>query len=126
MQSNGASMAGRGAFAAAEARIENTHISGLPAQLKVKVHVESTMSTYTFVVSPTISFQTLKDRIDVKLQRSSSLSLSSGKVKLKYLDDDDYVSIQSDEDVQMAFETWRDSQRAMNAVGIGEIDLYIQ
>jgi cell division control protein 24 len=127
--SNGVTMAGRGAFAAAEARIEHTGVAqhlGLPAQLKVKVHCESNMSSMTFVVSPNISFQTLKDRIDVKLQRSSNLSLSSGKVKLKYLDEDDYISIQSDEDVQMAFETWRDSQRAMNAVGIGEIDLYIQ
>jgi cell division control protein 24 len=129
MQPNGASMAGRGAFAAAEARIENIGVAqnlGLPAQLKVKVHCEIDLSTFTLVVSPNITFQTLKDRIDVKLQRSSSVTLSSGKVKLKYLDEDDYISIQSDEDVQMAFETWRDSQRAINAIGIGEIDLYIQ
>jgi cell division control protein 24 len=98
----------------------------LPTQLKVKVHCPSAGSTMTFVVPANISFQSLKDRIDVKLQRSTSLSLSSGQVKLKYLDDDDYVSIQSDEDVQMAFETWRESQRAQNLSGLGEIDLYIQ
>jgi cell division control protein 24 len=98
----------------------------LPSQLKVKVHCPSAGSSMTFVVPANISFQSLKDRIDVKLQRSTSLSLSSGQVKLKYLDDDDYVSIQSDEDVQMAFETWRESQRAQNLSGIGEIDLYIQ
>jgi cell division control protein 24 len=84
----------------------------------------------TFVVPINISFQSLKDRIDVKLQRSSTntlSTLSSGHVKLKYLDDDDFVSIQSDEDVQMAFETWRESQKAqLVGGGIGEIELYIQ
>jgi cell division control protein 24 len=98
----------------------------LPSQLKVKVHAHSAGTSMTFVVSPNITFQSLKDRIDVKLQRSTNLSLSSGQVKLKYLDDDDYISISSDEDVQMAFETWRESQRAQNLSGIGEIDLYIQ
>lgn len=98
----------------------------LPSQLKVKVHCHSAGTSMTFVVSPNITFQSLKDRIDVKLQRSTNLSLSSGQVKLKYLDDDDYISISSDEDVQMAFETWRESQRAQNLPGIGEIDLYIQ
>jgi cell division control protein 24 len=98
----------------------------VPTQLKVKVHCPSQGTSMTLVVPPNISFQSLKDRIDVKLQRSTTLSLSSGQVKLKYLDDDDYVSIQSDEDVQMAFETWREAQRSQNMSGIGEIDLYIQ
>jgi cell division control protein 24 len=98
----------------------------LPTQLKVKVHCPSQGTSMTFVVPPNISFQSLKDRIDVKLQRSTNLSLSSGQVKLKYLDEDDYISIQSDEDVQMAFETWREAQRTQNMSGIGEIDLYIQ
>jgi cell division control protein 24 len=80
----------------------------------------------SFVVSMNISYQSLKDRIDVKLQRSTNLSLSSGQVKLKYLDEDDYVSIQSDEDVQMAFETWRESQRGHSVGTIGEIELFIQ
>jgi cell division control protein 24 len=105
----------------------------LPTQLKVKVHCSSgsgSINSMTFVVPINISFQSLKDRIDVKLQRSSTSAvstLSSGHVKLKYLDDDDFVSIQSDEDVQMAFETWRESQKAQQiGGGIGEIELYIQ
>lgn len=98
----------------------------LPTQLKVKVHCPSAGSSMSFVVSMNISYQSLKDRIDVKLQRSTNLSLSSGHVKLKYLDEDDYVSIQSDEDVQMAFETWRESQRGHSVGTIGEIELFIQ
>ncbi|KAF2020711.1 hypothetical protein BU24DRAFT_7134 [Aaosphaeria arxii CBS 175.79] len=100
----------------------------LPTQLKVKVHCPSAGSTMTLVVSTTISFQSLKDRIDAKLQRSTSVSLGAGQVKLKYLDDDDYVSILSDEDVQTAFETWKEQQRDMNPGGqqLGEIELFCQ
>jgi cell division control protein 24 len=98
----------------------------IPTQLKIKVHCRAAGSTMVLVVSANISYQSLKDRIDAKLQRSTTISLSSGNVKLKYLDDDDYVSVQSDEDVQMAFETWREAQRGTNLAGLGEIELYIQ
>ena len=98
-----------------------------PTQLKVKVHCESAGCTYTLVVAINISYQSLKDRIDAKLQRSTNLSLSSGQLKLKYLDDDDYVSIQSDEDVQIAFETWKEQHMDQIVAGqLGEIELYCQ
>ena len=81
----------------------------------------------TLVVSTNISYQSLKDRIDAKLQRSTNVSLSTGAVKLKYLDDGDYISIQSDEDVQTAFESWREQQREHISAGqMGEIELYWQ
>ncbi|TKA65253.1 hypothetical protein B0A55_11383 [Friedmanniomyces simplex] len=100
-------------------------LSTAPTQLKVKVHCPSASQTLTLVVPLTISYQSLKDRIDAKLQRSTNLSLSdraSGGgggggpkesvvvVKLKYLDEEDFVSIQSDEDVLTAFETWREQR----------------
>lgn len=85
-----------------------------------------------------ITYQSLKDRIDAKLQRSTNISLSDkggeqggrGVVKLKYLDEDDFVSIQSDEDVVTAFETWRE-QNEGGAGGdgmgaMGEIELFCQ
>lgn len=102
--------------------------SNIPTQLKVKVHCPAAGSTMTLVVSTNISFQSLKDRIDAKLQRSTSVSLSSGQVKLKYLDDNDFVSIQSDEDVQEAFETWKEQQKDINPGGqqLGEIELFCQ
>ncbi|KAF2866971.1 Pleckstrin homology domain-containing protein [Massariosphaeria phaeospora] len=100
----------------------------LPSQLKVKVHCQSAGSSMTLVVSTNISYQSLKDRIDAKLQRSTSLTLSNGQMKLKYLDDDDLVTIASDEDVQIAFETWKEQQRDLNPAGqaLGEIELYCQ
>ncbi|KXL45960.1 hypothetical protein M433DRAFT_66417 [Acidomyces richmondensis BFW] len=101
-----------------------------PTQLKVKVHCPSASQTLTLVVPLNISYQSLRDRIDAKLQRSTNLSLGDrgpkeSQVKLKYLDEDDYVSIQSDEDVQTAFETWRE-QRGEGMGGMGEIELFCQ
>jgi cell division control protein 24 len=103
--------------------------SNIPTQLKVKVHCPSAGSTMVLVVSTNISFNSLKDRIDAKLQRSTSVSLGSGQVKLKYLDSENtYVSIQCDDDVQEAFENWKEQQRDMNPGGgqLGEIELFCQ
>ncbi|KAG9913533.1 hypothetical protein KCV05_g13696, partial [Aureobasidium melanogenum] len=96
------------------------------SQLKIKVHASSTV--LTLVVPLNISYHSLRDRIDAKLSRSTNISLSDrtpNQVKLKYLDEDDYVSIQSDEDVQSAFETWRE-QRGETVGGMGEIELFCQ
>ena len=95
-----------------------------PSQLKVKVKVPSEGSTMTLVVPFNISFQSLKDRIDAKLQRNTSVSLTGGNVKLKYLYDDEFVSIQTDEDVQTAFETWKEQQQDDIVGQLGEIELY--
>ena len=96
-----------------------------PSQLKVKVRVPSEGSHMTLVVAFNISYQSLKDRIDAKLHRHSKLSLGSGTVKLKYQDEDELVSIQTDEDVQIAFETWKDQQQDHLTPGqLGEIELY--
>lgn len=103
--------------------------SNIPSQLKVKVHCPSAGSSMVLVVSTNISFQSLKDRIDAKLQRSTAVSLASGQVKLKYLDSDGtYVSIQCDDDVQEAFENWQEQQRDLNPGGgqLGEIELFCQ
>ncbi|KAK5111378.1 hypothetical protein LTR62_005219 [Meristemomyces frigidus] len=112
-----------------------------PTQLKVKVICPSASQSLTLVVPLNISYQSLKDRIDAKLQRSTNLSLTdvvrgSGKegqqvVKLKYADEGDFVSILSDEDVWTAFETWREQRGGgvgggPAGEGMGEIELYCQ
>jgi cell division control protein 24 len=109
------------------------------SQLRVKVYCNAVSQILTLVVPTTISYASLKDRIDAKLQRSTNLSLGDrgpkeNQVKLKYLDEDDYVSIQSDEDVQTAFEAWKEAHgHAANADGgfgmgglLGEIELFCQ
>lgn len=113
-----------------------------PTQLKVKVHAPSAAQVLTLVVPLHISYQTLKDRIDAKLQRSTNLTLGTvnggtgvapskdNVVKLKYLDEDDYVTIQTDEDVLEAFETWREQRGGDlggdGMGGMGEIELFCQ
>ena len=98
-----------------------------PTQLKVKVNCPAASQILTLVVPLNISYQSLKDRIDAKLQRSTAFSLSDklgggNVVKLKYLDEEDFVSIQSDEDVQTAFESWREQSGALG--GMGEVELW--
>ena len=59
-----------------------------------------------------ITYQSLKDRIDAKLQRSTNLTLgtaaagmpSENVVKLKYLDEDDYVTLRDDSEAPLG---WR-------------------
>ena len=111
-----------------------------PTQLKIKVRCPSVSQTLTLVVPMNISYQSLKDRIDAKLQRSTNLSLTErsgqgreGLVKLKYADSDgDLVSIQSDEDVQTAFEAWSEEHEGggggigVEEGGMGEIELFCQ
>jgi len=97
-----------------------------PSQLKVKVHATSANQTLTLVVSSNVTYSSLRDRIDAKLLRSTNLSLTdkgNNQVKLKYLDDEDMITITTDEDVQMAFETWRE-QQGEGIVGMGEITLF--
>jgi len=99
-----------------------------PSQLKVKVHATSANQTLTLVVSSNITYASLRDRIDAKLTRSTNLSLTdkgNNQVKLKYLDEEDLITIANDEDVQMAFETWRE-QQGDGLVGMGEITLFAQ
>lgn len=97
----------------------------MPSSLRVKVKVPSEGSAMTLVVSLHITFLELQKRIDAKLQRHTKLSLADGTVKLKYLYDDEFVTIRTDEDVQTAFETWRDQQNSPSIPGqIGEIELY--
>lgn len=109
-----------------------------PTQLKIKVRCPSASQTLTLVVPMNISYQSLKDRIDAKLQRSTNLSLTErsgqgreGLVKLKYADEGDFVSIQSDEDVQTAFEAWSEEGGGGGGMevaegGMGEIELFCQ
>lgn len=96
----------------------------LPTQLKVKVNCEG--GTYfTLVVAFNITYQTLIDRIDAKLARFTSNSIGKGQLKLRYRDEDgDYVSIESDDDIQIAFMEWREGMRNMYPGGVGEIELF--
>ncbi|KAF4448176.1 hypothetical protein F53441_8385 [Fusarium austroafricanum] len=96
----------------------------LPTQLKVRVNCESG-NYVTLVVAFNITYQSLVDRIDAKLARFTTSSISKGGLKLRYRDEDgDFVAIEGDDDIQIAFMEWREGVRNMNYGGVGEIELF--
>ncbi|OAA56132.1 Rho guanyl nucleotide exchange factor [Niveomyces insectorum RCEF 264] len=96
----------------------------IPTQLKVKVNYD-TSNYMTLVVAFNITYQSLIDRIDAKLARFTNSSIGKGHLKLRYRDEDgDFVSIKSDDDIQIAFMEWRDGVRNMYNAGVGEIELF--
>ncbi|KAL4921743.1 putative Rho guanyl nucleotide exchange factor [Aspergillus aurantiobrunneus] len=98
----------------------------MPTQLKAKVNIDD--NYVTLVISSNIMFRTLTDRVDAKLARFTNRSIGNKTVRLRYRDEDgDYVTIDSDEAVQLAFMEWREQHREMLSRGqVGEIQLYCQ
>ncbi|PHH60706.1 hypothetical protein CDD81_1324 [Ophiocordyceps australis] len=95
-----------------------------PSQLKVRVNCDSG-NYVTLVVAFNITYQSLIDRIDAKLARFMNSSIGKGMLKLRYRDEDgDFVAIESDEDIQIAFLEWREGVRNMYSGGVGEIELF--
>lgn len=97
---------------------------GLPTQLKVKVNCDG--NYVTLVVAFNITYQSLIDRIDAKIGRFSNNAISQGTMRLRYRDEDeDFVTIESDDDIQIAFQEWRESQKQQYQQGsLGEIELF--
>ncbi|KAI4163177.1 MAG: hypothetical protein LQ342_003305 [Letrouitia transgressa] len=79
-----------------------------PSQLKVKIYFDPPGSHVTIVVPIIIKHRSLIDRIDSKMAKvHTNASISRGTARLRYKDqDDDFVTIGSDEDVQLAIEDW--------------------
>ncbi|KAJ5035575.1 uncharacterized protein L3040_008041 [Drepanopeziza brunnea f. sp. 'multigermtubi'] len=97
---------------------------GLPTQLKVKVNCDG--NYVTLVVAFNITYQSLVDRIDAKVGRFSTNAIAAGTMRLRYQDEDgDFVTIESDDDIQIAFQEWRESQKQQYLQGqLGEIELF--
>lgn len=98
----------------------------LPTQLKVKVNCDSG-NYVTLVVAFNITYQSLIDRIDAKLNRFTTSSVAKGNLKLRYQDEDgDFVTLESDDDIQIAISEWREgmASTAAGPQGVGEIELF--
>jgi cell division control protein 24 len=97
---------------------------GLPTQLKVKVNCDG--NYVTLVVAFNIAYQSLIDRIDAKVGRFSNNAIAAGTMRLRYRDEDgDFVTIESDDDIQIAFQEWREAQKLHYHTGqLGEIELF--
>ncbi|RFU81677.1 guanine-nucleotide dissociation stimulator [Trichoderma arundinaceum] len=96
----------------------------MPTQLKVRVTCD-TGNYVTLVVAFNITYQSLVDRIDAKLARFTTSSIAQGMLKLRYQDEDeDFVTIESDDDIQIAFMEFRDGMKNAYNAGVGEIELF--
>ncbi|KAI5281553.1 hypothetical protein KEM54_003199 [Ascosphaera aggregata] len=100
--------------------------ASMPAQLKAKVNFND--NYVTLVIPLNIMFQSLTDRVDAKLKRFTDQSIGENTVRLRYRDEDgDFITIDSDEAVQLAFMDWRDQHQEKLANGlVGEIHLFCQ
>lgn len=98
----------------------------MPTQLKARVNFDN--NYVTLVVASNILFRSLTDRVDAKLARFTDRSIGNNSVRLRYQDEDgDFITIDSDEAVQLAFMEWRDQHQDMLASGqVGEIQLFCQ
>ncbi|KAI5279042.1 Rho guanine nucleotide exchange factor 28 [Ascosphaera acerosa] len=98
----------------------------MPAQLKAKVNFND--NYVTLVIPLNIMFRSLTDRVDAKLKRFTDQSIGANTVRLRYRDEDgDFITIDSDEAVQLAFMDWRDQHQETLASGsVGEIHLFCQ
>lgn len=74
-----------------------------PGTLKVKLNYNE--GIYVIVTPEQVRFAELMERVEKKIRIVANLK-SNDPLRLKYQDeDDDYITINSDEDVQMAFES---------------------
>ena len=90
-----------------------------PSQLKMVIWFSPPPSHVTIVVPIIIKYRSLIDRIDSKMEKISAASIAKGTARLKFIDPDgDYVSMNSDEDIQLAIEDWGALHEAKLRAGI--------
>lgn len=78
-------------------------VAGLPP-MKIKVHYRQDL--FIIAVSRTVTYDDLADKVGKKIRLCGGDRPEDAPLKIKYRDDDgDLISLGSDEDVQMAFDT---------------------
>ncbi|KAK4187780.1 putative guanine nucleotide exchange factor for Rho/Rac/Cdc42-like GTPase [Podospora australis] len=92
-------------------------------QLRVRVNYD-VGNYFTLVVQfDKLTYQSLISRIDLKLGKHTHKTIAKGDLKLRYEDDDgDLVTINSDDDIQIAISEWHEGMR--NSGSINEIELF--
>jgi cell division control protein 24 len=84
------------------------------SQLKVKIHYDPDPDNnyVSIVIGSNIGWETLRGRIDHKMQKNTKAQIAEGTARLKYVDaENDMVTIEEDEDVDMAIEVWKEKYR---------------
>lgn len=92
-------------------------------QVKVKIHLNN--DKMVIIVPANIAYAQLIDRIERKVKNCAELANGSGPIRIKYQDEDgDYISMSSDDDVQMAFDVACEAAGAKDSTGV--VTLYVQ
>jgi len=99
-----------------------------PTQLKVKIRFDPAPSHVTIVVPIIIKHRSLVDRIDSKMTKISSASIYKDTARLRYKDEDgDYITIKTDEDVQIAIDDWgKSNEESIQKLVYPDFELFWQ
>jgi len=99
----------------------------MPSSLRLKVRLPWKGDEIRLVLRPGIAVEELQSKIDTNLERYTSvLSLADGSVMLDYLYEDEFFTIQTDEDVQFVCSALRGQFQAKLSPGVTpEIVLFL-
>lgn len=82
----------------------NTNAPPSPGTMKIKLNFND--GIYVIVTNHEVTFFELMEKVDKKIRLVANLNSKTDLLRLKYQDEDcDYITINSDDDVQMAFES---------------------
>jgi cell division control protein 24 len=92
-------------------------------QVKVKIHFNN--DKLAIIVPSNIAYAQLMDRIERKVKICAELS-TAAPIRIKYQDEDgDFISMNSDDDVQMAFDVACEGSVQDSAGTCGAVTLYV-
>ena len=101
----------------------NGGISTAKSQVKVKVHYNN--DKFVLIVPYSIAYAQLIDRIERKVEFCGALPASP--IRVRYQDEDgDFISMNSDDDVQMAFDVGCEGAIKDATGACGTVTLYVQ
>ncbi|KAK4665054.1 Guanine nucleotide exchange factor for Cdc42p [Podospora pseudopauciseta] len=106
-----------------QSMVPPTPDTAFSSQLRVRVNYD-TGNYFTLIVHfDKLNYVNLIDRIDHRLSKFTNSSISKGELRLRYRDEDgDFVTIESDEDIQIAISEWQEGMRGSQ--GMDEIELF--
>ena len=96
----------------------------MPPYFRARIQIDDV--SVTLVIASDIQYKSLAGMVDAKVVKYTNRSIGNKTARLRYRDEDgDFVTIDGDEAVQLAFLEWLDQRHDLFAGGmVGEIQLY--
>lgn len=117
---------GRNSPATQENGLKTNGINGIQPQVKLKVNYGD--DKFIIIVPSTIAYNQLLDRIEhkVKMCGATGVEVPINPIRIRYQDEDgDFISMNSDDDVQMAFDVSGDPGKDGSSGITGVVTLYV-